>query len=155
MSDNAAVLALVAQARIDTGEARYSGAVAGIERALRIEPRNARLWQELARVRLAQGDPEQAENLARRANTYCRRRPASAGGQLAPDRRGPRRTRRQHRRDRGGCPCRAASADNEILNRQGRQGPESICRSDRQMVRTGFLLALRETTAGMPVRTTC
>lgn len=70
VSDNAAVLALVAQARIDTGATRYSGAVAGIERALRIEPRNARLWQELARVRLAQGDPEQAENLARRANTY-------------------------------------------------------------------------------------
>lgn len=71
VSDNAAVLALVTQARTDSSETRYTAAAAGIERALRIEPRNARLWQELARVRLAQGDPEQAEGLARRANTLA------------------------------------------------------------------------------------
>ncbi len=71
VSDNAAVLALVTQARTDSGEAKYTAAAAGIERALRIEPRNPRLWQELARVRLAQGDPEQAEGLARRANTLA------------------------------------------------------------------------------------
>lgn len=56
VSDNAAVLALITQARTDTTEAKYTAAAAGIERALRIEPRNPRLWQELARVRLAQGD---------------------------------------------------------------------------------------------------
>ncbi len=71
VSDNAAVLALVTQARTDSSEAKYTTAAAGIERALRIEPRNPRLWQELARVRLAQGDPEQAEGLARRANTLA------------------------------------------------------------------------------------
>lgn len=71
VSDNAAVLALITQARTDTTEAKYTAAAAGIERALRIEPRNPRLWQELARVRLAQGDAEQAEGLARRANTMA------------------------------------------------------------------------------------
>ena len=71
VSDNAAVLALVTQARTDSSEAKYTAAAAGIERALRIEPRNPRLWQELAQVRLAQGDPEQAEGLARRANTLA------------------------------------------------------------------------------------
>ena len=71
VSDNAAVLALVEQAHVDTGEARYTGAVAGLERALRIEPRNARLWHELAKVRLAQGDADQAEGLARRANSLA------------------------------------------------------------------------------------
>jgi tetratricopeptide (TPR) repeat protein len=71
VSDNAAVLALVTQARTDSSEAKYTAAAAGIERALRIEPRNPRLWQELAQVRLAQGDPEQAEGLAKRANTLA------------------------------------------------------------------------------------
>jgi predicted Zn-dependent protease len=38
---------------------------------LRIEPRNPRLWQELARVRLQQGDYAQAQNLAARSNSYA------------------------------------------------------------------------------------
>lgn len=84
VSDNAAVLALVTQARTDTTEAKYTAAATGIERALRIEPRNPRLWQELARVRLAQGDADQAEGLARRANTLAGgdRRLQAAGWRL-------------------------------------------------------------------------
>lgn len=39
-----------------------------LERALRIEPRNARLWSKLAAVRLQQGQSEQAEQLALKSN---------------------------------------------------------------------------------------
>ena len=46
-------------------------AAASIERALRIEPRNPRLWQELARVRLKQGQYAQAENVAARSNSWA------------------------------------------------------------------------------------
>jgi predicted Zn-dependent protease len=41
---------------------------ASLERALRIEPRNPLLWQELARVRLQQGQFRQAENLAAKSS---------------------------------------------------------------------------------------
>ncbi len=62
-----AVLALVRQA----DERRQSGDLAGaqstLERAVQIEPRNARLWLDLAQLRLAQDQPEQAEELALRA----------------------------------------------------------------------------------------
>ncbi|MGW8183786.1 MAG: tetratricopeptide repeat protein, partial [Burkholderiales bacterium] len=39
--------------------------------ALRLEPRNPRLWQELARVRLKQGEYAQAESLAARSNSWA------------------------------------------------------------------------------------
>ena len=41
---------------------------ATIERALRIDPRNARLWHRLAAARLDQGKPQQAEQLALKSN---------------------------------------------------------------------------------------
>jgi predicted Zn-dependent protease len=44
---------------------------ASLERALRIEPRNPVLWQELARVRLDQGQYRQAENLAAKSNALA------------------------------------------------------------------------------------
>jgi len=47
------------------------GAEAEGERALRIEPRNPRLWQELARVRLKQGDYAQAESVAARSSSWA------------------------------------------------------------------------------------
>jgi cytochrome c-type biogenesis protein CcmH/NrfG len=46
-------------------------AAATLERALRIEPRNPRLWHELAKVRLRQGDGAQAANLAARSNSFA------------------------------------------------------------------------------------
>jgi Flp pilus assembly protein TadD len=58
-------------ARADAGAGRYASAAASIERALRIEPRNARLWHELARVRLQQGEFDQAENVAARSNAWA------------------------------------------------------------------------------------
>ena len=58
-------------ARSDAASGRLAEAAATLERALRIEPRNPRLWHELAKVRLRQGDYSQAESLAARSNTYA------------------------------------------------------------------------------------
>ena len=70
-SRNVAVVGLVRSARKDTEAGRLVNAAATLERALRIEPRNARLWHELARVRLRQGDFEQAASLAARSNSWA------------------------------------------------------------------------------------
>jgi predicted Zn-dependent protease len=58
-------------ARTDAAAGRLTSAAASLERALRIEPRNPRLWNQLARVRLQQGDNAQAESLAARSNGYA------------------------------------------------------------------------------------
>jgi len=58
-------------ARTDAAAGRLPSAAASLERALRIEPRNPRLWQQLARVRLQQGDFAQAESLAARSNGFA------------------------------------------------------------------------------------
>jgi Tfp pilus assembly protein PilF len=58
-------------ARSDVAAGRLVNAAASLERALRIEPRNPRLWQELARVRLKQGDYAQAESVAARSNSWA------------------------------------------------------------------------------------
>ncbi len=71
VSENPAVLGLLEQARADAAENRLQSAVAGIERAMRIEPRNPWLWQELARLHLAQGDHALAESLAARSSTWA------------------------------------------------------------------------------------
>jgi cytochrome c-type biogenesis protein CcmH/NrfG len=39
-------------------------AAAGLERGIRIEPRNAQLWHDLAQIRLQQGQASLAEQLA-------------------------------------------------------------------------------------------
>jgi tetratricopeptide (TPR) repeat protein len=70
-SQNAAVVALLDQARTHSSAGQTEAAGASLERALRIEPRNPVLWQELARVRLAQGHYRQAENLAAKANALA------------------------------------------------------------------------------------
>ena len=62
---------LVETARADAAAGKLSNAAAGIERALRIEPRNPRLWHELARVRLQQGQFTQAESMAARSNSFA------------------------------------------------------------------------------------
>jgi hypothetical protein len=68
---NAAIASLVTSARSDAAAGRLTNAAASLERALRIEPRNPRLWQELARVRLKQGDYQQAESVAARSNSWA------------------------------------------------------------------------------------
>jgi len=70
-SENVAVAGLMESARADVAAGKLSTAAASIERALRIEPRNPRLWQELARVRLQQTQFVQAENMAARSNSYA------------------------------------------------------------------------------------
>jgi cytochrome c-type biogenesis protein CcmH/NrfG len=71
VSENAAVVALVDNAHADVGVRRFPNAAATLERALRLEPKNPRLWQELARVYMKQGDYAQAENLAARSNSWA------------------------------------------------------------------------------------
>ena len=59
--------ALVAQAQSQAAAKNFPVAAASIERALRIEPDNPLLWIELAKVRQAEGNYVQAENMARKA----------------------------------------------------------------------------------------
>jgi cytochrome c-type biogenesis protein CcmH/NrfG len=58
-------------ARSEQAAGNMVAAAASLERALRIEPRNPRLWQELARVRFRQGEHVQAENMAARSNSWA------------------------------------------------------------------------------------
>jgi Tfp pilus assembly protein PilF len=58
-------------ARKDASSGKLGSAAASLERALRIEPRNPRLWHELAQIRFRQADYSQAESLAARSNTYA------------------------------------------------------------------------------------
>ena len=70
-SENTAVAGLMETARADAAAGKLSTAAAAIERALRIEPRNPRLYQELARVRLQQTNFTQAESMATRSNFFA------------------------------------------------------------------------------------
>ena len=75
-TESIAIAGLMDGARTDAAAGRLANAAAQLERALRIEPRNPRLWQELARVRLKQGDYMQVEGLAARSNSWARDDPA-------------------------------------------------------------------------------
>jgi predicted Zn-dependent protease len=67
-----AVSSLVESARVDASAGRLGNAAASMERAIRLSPRDARLWQELARLRMKQGEYGQAENVALRSNSLMR-----------------------------------------------------------------------------------
>ena len=69
--ETTAVAGLMESARTDSAAGNLASAAASLERALRIEPRNPRLWQELARVRLKQGQHAQAESIAARSNSWA------------------------------------------------------------------------------------
>lgn len=66
-----AVLALLDRAETYRQAGDRENAAATLERALRIEPRNARLWNRLAAVRLDQGEAQQAEQLALKSNALA------------------------------------------------------------------------------------
>ena len=70
-AETTAVAGLMESARADTAAGRLPNAAATLERALRIEPRNAQLWHDLAEIRLRQRDYGQAESLAARSNTLA------------------------------------------------------------------------------------
>jgi predicted negative regulator of RcsB-dependent stress response len=67
-SGNTAVIALLNKAGDQSAAGQMDEACENLERALRIEPRNPLLWHELARIRLAQGQYRQAENMAAKSN---------------------------------------------------------------------------------------
>ena len=69
--ESVAIAGLLQSARSDSAAGRLTNAAATLERAQRIEPRNPRVWQELARVRLKQGEYAQAESLASRSNSFA------------------------------------------------------------------------------------
>jgi len=71
VSGNQAVIALLDRARLDTGVGKQEAAGSSLERALRIEPRNAWLWNELAQVRQAQGQYAQAISLSQKSNSFA------------------------------------------------------------------------------------
>ncbi len=65
------VLALLDHARVRAQEGDLAAAAASLERAIRIEPRNARLWNRLAHVRLRQGNYSQAASLAAKSSSLA------------------------------------------------------------------------------------
>lgn len=69
--ENVAVAGLMDTARSEAAAGNLANAAASLERAIRIEPRNPRLWHELARVRLKQGQYAQAESVAARSNSWA------------------------------------------------------------------------------------
>lgn len=70
-----AVLSLLNQARSELDLGRYELAVAALERAQRIEPRNPFIWQQLATTHLAQSRMLEAESMAQRSNSLARGNP--------------------------------------------------------------------------------
>lgn len=64
---NPAARALVSQAQGQSASGNYAIAAATLERALRIEPDSAQLWIEMGKVRQAEGNFGQAENMGRKA----------------------------------------------------------------------------------------
>jgi hypothetical protein len=70
-----AVTSLVNQAEQEMSAGRPDAAVAVLERAMRIEPRNPFVWAALAEGYLATDNAAQAETVAARANSYARGNP--------------------------------------------------------------------------------
>lgn len=66
-----AVLALLDRADQQYAARDLDAAAGSLERALRIEPRNPRLWHRLAAVRLDQGQLDQAVQLAAKSNSLA------------------------------------------------------------------------------------
>jgi predicted Zn-dependent protease len=71
MSSGGAVVALLGQADSYRQSGDTGNEAATVERALRIEPNNPRLWSRLAAIRLQQGQPQQAEQLALKSNSLA------------------------------------------------------------------------------------
>ena len=65
------IASLINDAEQLSNEGKTEQAVATIERALRIEPRNALLWHQLAVVRMQQQQWQQAIAMARKSNALA------------------------------------------------------------------------------------
>ena len=66
---NDTVLALLGDARSQIHSGDLATAAANLERAIRIDPRNAQLWNQLAHVRLKQQKYSQAASLAAKSSS--------------------------------------------------------------------------------------
>jgi Flp pilus assembly protein TadD len=66
------VTALLREAESNRDSGRLDNAAASLERALRIQPRNPKLWSRLAEIRLQQGQPGLAEDLAKKSNLLAK-----------------------------------------------------------------------------------
>ncbi|HEC18338.1 MAG TPA: tetratricopeptide repeat protein [Gammaproteobacteria bacterium] len=66
-----AINTLLARAELQVQQSRWERAAALLERALRIEPRNAGLWHRLALVRFRQGRYAMAESLAQKSTALA------------------------------------------------------------------------------------
>lgn len=74
-SGNPVVVSLLEQADSLAASGQLDRAAASVERGLRIAPKDASLWQKLARIRLEQGEYHQAESLAKKSMALARGRP--------------------------------------------------------------------------------
>ncbi|NOZ53531.1 MAG: tetratricopeptide repeat protein [Gammaproteobacteria bacterium] len=70
-STSRTILALLDRASQQEKLGRPERAAAALERALRIEPKNARLWHRLAVIRFEQGQYVQAESLAAKSSALA------------------------------------------------------------------------------------
>lgn len=66
-----AVVALLEHAEHQANAGDLEAAALTLERAIRIDARNPVLWHHLASVRLAEGEPAQAEQLAAKSNSLA------------------------------------------------------------------------------------
>lgn len=64
---------LLASAHQDVQAGQFNRAEATLERAIRVEPRNARLWHEMAQVKFGQEDYGQAVQFCLKANSLAGR----------------------------------------------------------------------------------
>jgi predicted Zn-dependent protease len=71
-----AVIALLDRAEHQANAGDLDAAAVTLERALRIDSRNPVLWHHLASIRLAEGEPAQAEQLAAKSNSLAPGNPA-------------------------------------------------------------------------------
>lgn len=76
-SASSAVNALLLQAKVDVIARRYETGASKLERALRISPRNAQVWSQLARVNYKQKKYASSITMAQKSNRYT-----SAGSEL-------------------------------------------------------------------------
>lgn len=72
---NPAVVALIEESERQRRAGNFGHAASALERALRISPRDAGLRVQLAELRLQQGDPFQAKELARMGVVYANGQP--------------------------------------------------------------------------------
>ncbi len=68
---NQAVVVLLDSAKQYVARSDWDRAAAALERAVRLEPKNAGIWHDLAQIRLQQRQYKQAEDLAAKSNSLA------------------------------------------------------------------------------------